>query len=112
MDAFKLAKHMSHLVMCLQKLHIISYDRSQIKVSAGVDEEMTRLHLSQVPPAPSWSIAENTTDCVKLLHLNVGSLLKNILISTHMGYISMLTLYHLMKRAWHLKVSLNWLILG
>ena len=63
-------------VTCLQKLHIISYDRSQIKVSAGVDEEMTRLRLSRVPPAPSWSIAENTTDCVKLLHLNVGSLLK------------------------------------
>ena len=53
-------------------LHIINYNRHQIRVSHQVRKEMDRLRkekrLPAVPEALIWSIAD---DCVKLVHVNI-----------------------------------------
>ena len=59
-------------VRTYEGLHIINYNRSQIRVSCQVKKEMEHLRKDKrLPPSPKplmWSIPD---DCVKMVHLNV-----------------------------------------
>ena len=61
----------------LQKLHIINYTQSQIHVSDHVEKEMRRLRKNILPQMPS-NLFHDISGGVKLLHLNIGNLKREI----------------------------------
>ena len=57
----------------VSKLHIINYTRSQIHVCEYVAKEMERLRKNWLPEMP-LSLFDLNTDCLKMLHLNIGNI--------------------------------------
>ena len=57
----------------LSKLHIIHYTCSQIQMCEYVVKEMERLQKNRLPEMP-LSLFDLHTDCLKMLHLNIGNI--------------------------------------
>ena len=64
-------------VKTLDKLHIINYTQSQIHVSEHVEKEMKMLRRNILPQMPS-NIFHDIPGGVKLLHINIGHLKREI----------------------------------
>ena len=59
------------LVTTYKKLHIVNYDRNQIKVSPHVEDEMKRLRLNTIPSNSVEVDCEKSNCTVKIAHVNI-----------------------------------------
>ena len=59
-------------VRTLQKLHIINYTQSQIRMSEHVEKEMKRLRKNILQQIPSY-LFHDVPGGVKLMHINIGN---------------------------------------
>ena len=59
----------------LNRLHIINYTRSQIKISPTVADEMQKLRENLLPEIPP-NLFKIVNKSVKLLHINVGNIMR------------------------------------
>ena len=61
----------------LEKLHIVNYNHTQIKVSPHVADEMKRLHTNCIPQL-QHNLFEIVKSDVKIVHFNVGNIYRKI----------------------------------
>ena len=61
----------------LEKLHIVNYNHTQIKVSPHVADEMKRLRTNCVPQL-QHNLFEIVKSDIKIVHINVGNIYRKI----------------------------------